>query len=79
METKTITLSEGQTAQIKGKAVPPKRQKVKKYIGLRGESSDPSIVEVSFKGEIKALAKGTASIYVFAQNGVCKQVNVVVE
>ena len=53
--------------------------KVKKHVGLRYESSDPSVATVTGKGVVKAAATGACSIYVYAQNGVCRIVKVTVQ
>ena len=37
------------------------------------------IAKVDSKGKVKGLKKGKATIYVFAQNGVCSKVKVVVK
>ena len=76
VKAKVITLKKGKTAALKGKAIASKHQKVKKKVGLRYESSNPQVVKVSSKGKLRALKKGTANIYVFAQNGVVKKVKV---
>ena len=45
---------------------------------LRYLSSDPKIAQVSTSGVITARGKGTCCIYVFAHNGVGKQITVTV-
>lgn len=47
-----------------------------KYKALRYESSDSKVASVSGKGKVKAISKGTCTIYVYAQNGVYKKVKV---
>ena len=46
---------------------------------LSFESSNPKIAAVSSKGVIKAKKKGTCTIYIYAQNGICKKVTVKVK
>ena len=46
---------------------------------VRYLSSDPKIATVSAKGKIKAKAKGTCKIYVYAVNGAYKTVKVTVK
>jgi uncharacterized protein YjdB len=46
---------------------------------FRYKSSAPGIVKVSKKGKIKALAKGTATVYVYAKNGYAKKIKVTVQ
>ena len=55
-----------------------KKQKVSKHVGVRYESSNTKIATVS-GGKIKAKAKGGCTIYVYAQNGVSKQVRITVK
>ena len=76
VKAKSLTMKKGKTASIKGKAIAPRHQKVKKKVGLRYESTNPLVVKVSSKGKLRALKKGTAYIYAFAQNGVVKKVKV---
>ena len=53
-------------------------KKLKKCAGVRFESSDPAIVEVTAKGLVKAKKKGSCRIYAYMQNGVGKSVKVTV-
>lgn len=46
---------------------------------IRYESSNKEIATVDSKGKIKAKAKGTCYIYVYAQNGVYKKIRVTVK
>ena len=55
------------------------RKTLKKYLGLRYESSNKSIASVSSKGKVTAKKKGKAKIYVFAQNGIAAAVQVTVK
>ena len=79
---KSFKLSVGKTAKIKASVNPVK--KGKKLIGkghaakLRYLSSDKTVATVSSSGKIRARAKGSCKIYVYAANGVRKTVKVVV-
>lgn len=52
---------------------------VKTHVKLRYESTNTKIATVSSKGVITAKKKGVCYIYVFAQNGIYKQVKVTVK
>ena len=69
-------LKKGKSLKIKAKAV---GKNVKKHVGLRYESSNPDIATVSKSGKVKAKAKGSAKITVYAQNGKYKTVSVKVK
>ena len=74
---KAKALRKGRKLRIKAKAVvQSKRQKVKKLIGLRYESTNTAIATVSAKGVIKARKKGLCYVYIYAQNGVYKRIKV---
>ena len=76
---KAKKLRKGKTLKLKAKAVKQsKKLKVKKYFGLRYESTNKKIATVSKSGKIKAKAKGSCQIYVYAANGVSKAVKVTV-
>ena len=75
-----MTLKKGKTAQIK--ATPVKissKAKVRSILGIRYESSNPKVAKVTAKGQIKAVKKGTCTIYIFTQNGIKKTVKVTVK
>ncbi len=75
-----VTLKKGKTAQIK--ATPVKissKAKVRSILGIRYESSNPKVAKVTAKGQIKAVKKGTCTIYIFTQNGIKKTVKVTVK
>jgi uncharacterized protein YjdB len=76
-----VTLKAGKTFKLKAKesAEGQTSKKVKHHRSLSYESSDKSVATVSAKGVIKAIKKGKCTIYVYAQNGVCKKVNVTVK
>jgi hypothetical protein len=73
-----VTLKKGKTFKLKAKEVKDSK-KVKKYRDISYESSDKSVATVSKKGVIKAVKKGSCTIYAYAQNGVCKKVKVTVK
>ena len=77
---KTV-LKKGKLLKLKVSLNPQsKKQKVSKHVGVRYESSNTKIATVSSKGVIKAKkAKGSCIIYVYAQNGVSKQVKITVK
>ena len=79
----TFTLKVGKTAKIKGKVVPVNKKKKflsKKHARtLRFSVADSSIVTVTKKGKIKAVGTGTTSVYVYAKNGLTKEVKVTVK
>ena len=64
---KKLTLKKGTSKKLKAKAYIGKL-KVKVHRSIRWESSNPNVVTVK-KGKIKAVGKGTAKIYAYAQNG----------
>ena len=64
---KTLKLKKGKSKKLTAKAKKGKL-KVKNHRKLAWESSDPTVVSVK-KGKVKALKKGSATIYVYAQNG----------
>ena len=72
-----VTIKKGKTFSLKAKAVPAnKKLKVKKYVGIRYESSNEKIAAVTSKGVIRANKKGKCTIYAYAQNGAVKAVKV---
>ena len=52
---------------------------MKKHCPPRYETSNPRIAVVSTKGVIAGKAKGSCIVYVYAQNGVCKELKVTVK
>ncbi|MBQ6440673.1 MAG: CAP domain-containing protein [Mogibacterium sp.] len=71
-----VSLKKGKTFKLGAKAV---GKNVKKHVCLRYESSDAKVAKVNKSGKITAKKKGTCKIYVYAQNGVCKVINVTVK
>lgn len=75
-----IILKKGKSFKIKAKQVPLKKNsKIAKHRKIAYESSDPAIAAVSSSGNVKAKKKGKCNIYVYAQNGVYKQIRVTVK
>ena len=73
-----ITLKKGKKTKIK--ATLQSKGKVATHIAkFRYESSNKKIATVDSKGNIKAKKKGTVTIYVYAQNGLCKTIKVKVK
>lgn len=83
LEKNTFKLTAGKTAKIKGKTVLV--DKKKKPLSdahakeLRYASSNKKVATVSASGKIKAVKKGTCTIYVYARNGYAKKVKVTVK
>ena len=77
---KTIKVKKGKKARVKAKAIPvSKSVKVKTCKGLRYELNKSGIATVTKKGVVKGKTKGTCYLYVYAQNGVCAKIKVVVK
>ena len=73
-----VTLKKGKKTKIKPTLL--SKAKVATHIAkFRYESSNKQIASVDKKGTVKAKKKGTATIYVYAQNGLCKKVKVKVK
>ena len=78
-----LSLANGKTFKIKAKV--NKMQKGKKLMPkshapkLRYLTSDSNVATVNAKGKVTAKGSGTCTIYVFAHNGVSKQVQVTVK
>ena len=74
------TLKKGKTWTITVSTVKNSKSKsIKKVLGLRYESSNKSVATVSSKGKVTAKKIGKATIYVYAQNGVCATIAVTVK
>ena len=76
---KAARLKKSKSLKLSAKVKCKKGCKYSKHVGLRYESSDPSIVTVSSKGVIKGKSKGTAKVYAYAQNGASKTITVKVK
>ena len=83
MKKTKVKLKAGKKYKIKAKII--KRDKTKKLMPathtkqLRYISTNKKIATVSKSGKIKAKAKGSCRIYVYAANGVSKAVKVTVK
>ena len=73
-----ITLKKGKKFTIKAKEIGTGR-KIKRHRKIAYESDDPEVAAVSKKGVVKAKRKGRCYVYVYAQNGVYKRVEVIVK
>ena len=74
---KSLKLKKGRRFKIRAIAVPQSRKlKVKKHVGIRYETTNKKIATISNKGVIKAKAKGTCCVYVYAQNGIYKKIKI---
>ncbi len=73
-----VTLKKGKTFKIKAKEI-KQSKKLKKHRSICYESSNTKVATVSKKGVIKAKAKGSCTVYVYAQNGMYKAVKVTVK
>ena len=73
-----VNLKRGKTYQVKASQVKEKKA-LKKYRNICYESTNPKVAAVSGKGLIRAKAKGTCKVYVYAQNGKQKEIKVTVK
>ena len=73
-----VTLKKGQKSQITAKEV-KKDNKIKHHRNLCYESSNTKVATVTSKGLIQAKGKGTCKIWVYAQNGVYKELTITVK
>ena len=68
---KAVSVKTGKTYRLKAKTTAPvDGLKVKKYRGIKFETSNPAVATVSAKGVIRAKKKGTCYVYAYAQSGV---------
>lgn len=75
-----VTLKKKGKVKIKARPVAASRKrKVKVHKKVSYETSNKKIATVNKNGVIKALAKGTCSIYVYTQNGIYKKIKVKVK
>ncbi len=79
----SFTLKKGKSAVIKARTElvsKGKRQLTDKHAKqFRYASTDKKVATVSAKGKIKAVGKGSCTVYVYARNGYAKKVNVKVK
>ena len=73
-----VILKKGKTAQITAAEV-KKDKKIKHHRKLCYESSNPDVATVTARGKIKAIGKGSCTVWVYAQNGVYKAITVTVK
>ena len=73
-----VTLKVGKTAKIKAKEK-LSGKKLRRFQKIAYESSNPKVATVSASGKIKAVGKGTCTIYAFSQTGTYKSFKVVVK
>lgn len=69
IRTKAKKLKKGYKLALKAQAKKGKGCKVAKHVGLRYQSSNKKIVTVTSGGTIKGIKKGSAIVWVYAQNG----------
>ena len=75
-----VTVKAKKSFKLAGKTVPAnKKLKVKKHRAVSYETSNPKVANVSKKGVIKGVRKGTCFVYAYAQNGVCAKIKVTVK
>ena len=83
VQTSSITLSKGKTFQIKPRVTvitPKKKVMTTKTIPfMRYYTNNPKIVKVSKTGKVKAVGKGSCTLYAVASNGVSKALKVTVK
>ncbi|MCR5542522.1 MAG: leucine-rich repeat domain-containing protein [Eubacterium sp.] len=76
-----VTLKANKTYKFKVKKKNPAKKRVKSHVGktgIRYESNNVKVATVK-NGKIKAVGKGVCFIYTYAQNGVCKKIEVTVK
>ena len=79
-KTTKITLKARKTAKIKAVEIrADKKKKIMKHRKLAYESSNVKVAKVTGSGKIKAVKKGKCKIWVYAQNGVYKEIKVTVK
>lgn len=76
-----VTLKKGKTSALKPKLKMKGKGAFKTHIAkFRYESSNPAVATVTKKGKVKGIKKGKSCyIYIYAQNGIYKQVKVTVK
>lgn len=73
----SLSIKRGQSMTLKPTVKVTK--KIKKHVATRFESTNTKVVTVNSKGKITAKSKGTATVYMYAQNGVYDKVKVTVK
>ena len=73
-----VTLNQGTTYSLKATEVIQKAKKSKKHRRVAFESSNSQVASVSSGGTVTAKRRGSCTIYVYAQNGIYKKVQVTV-
>lgn len=76
---KSLSLKKGRKLTLKASVVSSGARLLKHVSNVRFLSSDPSVATVTKKGVVKAVKKGTCTIYCYAQNGFYKKVKVTVK
>ena len=72
------TIKKGKTFKIKAFEI-KKDKKIRRHRAICYESSNTAVATVDAKGKVKGVKKGKCTIYVYAQNGVYKTVNIKVK
>lgn len=76
----SLTLKKGKTAKITATAKPAdKKKKLTRHRALCYESSNTKVAKVSKTGKVKAVKKGSCTIWVYAENGVYRTIKVKVK
>ena len=73
----SVSVKRGQSMTLKPTVKVTK--KIKKHVALRFESTNTKVVTVDSKGKITGKSKGSATVYMYAQNGVYDKVKVTVK
>lgn len=73
----SVSVKRGQSMTLKPTVKVTK--KIKKHVALRFESTNTKVVTVNSKGKITGKSKGSATVYMYAQNGVYDKVKVTVK
>lgn len=76
-----ITLAKGKTRQISAHVIPVKKSgKLIAHVPeFRYKTTNSKVATVTASGKIKAVGKGKCSIYVYANNGVTKRIQITVK
>ena len=72
-----VILKKGKSLVIKAQQI-AENKPIKQHVNIKFESTNTKIATVTKNGRIKAKKKGTCYIYVYAQNGTCKRIKVIV-